>query len=97
MHGARCLTPRLPRVAGTYTLAQVWDLKLGRLIRTQLVHKGAVTSLVYASSVNLLFSGSIDGSIGVWGDKGALLQVRLESGQGLLEAWRRHEAVAAHC
>ena len=50
------------------------------------MHKGAVTSLVFASSVNLLFSGSIDGSIGVWTDKGVLLQVGNPSWLGLLLA-----------
>jgi WD40 repeat protein len=53
----------------------VWDLKTGQRLRSQAVHKGMVTCLAYASSVKLLFSGSIDGSIGVWTDKGNLLQV----------------------
>jgi WD40 repeat protein len=56
-------------------LLQVWDLKTGQRLRSQAVHKGMVTCLAYASSVKLLFSGSIDGSIGVWTDKGSLLQV----------------------
>lgn len=54
---------------------QVWDLKAGQLLRTQTVHRGMVTCLAYATSAKLLFSGSIDGSIGVWTDKGNLLQV----------------------
>ncbi|WIA17403.1 hypothetical protein OEZ85_014259 [Tetradesmus obliquus] len=54
---------------------KVWDLKTGQRLRSQAVHKGMVTCLAYASSVKLLFSGSIDGSIGVWTDKGSLLQV----------------------
>lgn len=54
---------------------QVWDLKTGQLLRTQTVHRGMVTCLAYATSAKLLFSGSIDGSIGVWTDKGNLLQV----------------------
>jgi WD40 repeat protein len=56
-------------------LLQVWDLKTGQLLRTQTVHRGMVTCLAYATSAKLLFSGSIDGSIGVWTDKGNLLQV----------------------
>jgi WD40 repeat protein len=55
--------------------AQVWDLKTGQLLRTQTVHRGMVTCLAYTTSAKLLFSGSIDGSIGVWTDKGNLLQV----------------------
>ena len=39
------------------------------------MHKGMVSAIVYASSAKLLFSGSIDGNIGVWTDKGFLLQV----------------------
>lgn len=58
-----------------HALFQVWDLKTGQRLRSQAVHKGMVTCLAYASSVKLLFSGSIDGSIGVWTDKGSLLQV----------------------
>lgn len=54
---------------------QVWDLKTGQLQRIQTVHRGMVTCLAYAPHAKLLFSGSIDGSIGVWTDKGALLQV----------------------
>lgn len=54
---------------------QVWDLKAGQLLRTQVVHRGMVTCLAYAFNVKLLFSGSIDGSIAVWTDKGNLLQV----------------------
>jgi WD40 repeat protein len=54
---------------------QVWDLKAGQLLRTQTVHRGMVMCLAYATSAKLLFSGSIDGSIGVWTDKGNLLQV----------------------
>eukprot|EP00775_Hariotina_reticulata_P004041 gene4041-4288_t len=54
---------------------KVWDLKTGQLLRTQIVHRGVVTALAYSSSAKLLFSASIDGSIGVWTDKGSLLQV----------------------
>jgi hypothetical protein len=48
---------------------------MGQLLRVQTVHKGMVSAIVYASSAKLLFSGSIDGNIGVWTDKGFLLQV----------------------
>jgi hypothetical protein len=40
-----------------------------------------VTCLAYATSAKLLFSGSIDGSIGVWTDKGNLLQVSVPAPQ----------------
>ena len=60
-------------------LSQVWDLKTGQLLRTQTVHRGMVTCLAYATSAKLLFSGSIDSSIGVWTDKGNLLQARRSS------------------
>lgn len=53
----------------------MWDLKTGQLLRAQTVHRGMVTCLAYATTAKLLFSGSIDGSIGVWTDKGNLLQV----------------------
>lgn len=69
--------------------SQVWDLLTGQLVRIQHVHKGAVTSLVFASSVSLLFSGSIDGSIGVWTDKGVLLQVRERARRSTLACEKR--------
>eukprot|EP00879_Flechtneria_rotunda_P024198 GHRR01025646.1.p3 GENE.GHRR01025646.1~~GHRR01025646.1.p3 ORF type:complete len:107 (+),score=28.38 GHRR01025646.1:185-505(+) len=60
---------------------QVWDLKTGQLLRTQTAHKGMVTCLAYASSAKLLFLGSMDSSIGVWTEKGSLLQETLSSRQ----------------
>jgi hypothetical protein len=68
-------------------MLQVWDLKAGALLRTQTVHRGMVTSVVYAPGARLLFSAAIDGAIGVWTDKGALLQVR-RSGCTFLAAGR---------
>jgi hypothetical protein len=59
---------------------KAWDLKTGELLRVQTVHRGMVTSLAYAPGVKLLFSGSIDGSIAAWTDKGVLLQVRCPVG-----------------
>ena len=73
-----CAPPRTrthTRQRHTDDTRQVWDLKTGQLERIQTVHRGMVTCLAYAPSAKLLFSGSIDGSIGVWTDKGALLQV----------------------
>ncbi|EFJ43514.1 hypothetical protein VOLCADRAFT_119046 [Volvox carteri f. nagariensis] len=55
---------------------RVWDAKTGALIRTQGGHKGAVTCLAYSSTCKLLFSSSIDNTIGIWTDKGVLLQAR---------------------
>jgi WD40 repeat protein len=56
--------------------AQVWDAKTGALVRVQKGHMGAVTCLAYAPTCKLLFSSSIDSSIGIWNDKGILLQAR---------------------
>lgn len=53
---------------------QVWDVKTGTLLRTQHGHKGAVTCLAYSSTCKLLFSASIDNTIGIWTDKGVNLQ-----------------------
>jgi WD40 repeat protein len=53
----------------------VWDLKTGQLLRRLEGHNGAVTALAFASSVKLLFSASVDGTICIWTDTGAKLQV----------------------
>ncbi len=53
---------------------QVWDVKTGTMLRTQHGHKGAVTCLAYSSTCKLLFSASIDNTIGIWTDKGVNLQ-----------------------
>lgn len=53
---------------------QVWDSRSGQLLRMQQGHKGMVTSLYYAGTVHLLFSGSIDNTVGIWTEKGANLQ-----------------------
>jgi hypothetical protein len=37
------------------THVQVWDLKTGALLRTQTVHRGMVTAVVYAHAPRLLF------------------------------------------
>ncbi|KAG2444756.1 hypothetical protein HXX76_001500 [Chlamydomonas incerta] len=54
---------------------RVWDAKTGALVRMQKGHKGAVTCLAYSSTSKLLFSSSIDSTIGIWTDKGILLQM----------------------
>lgn len=56
---------------------QVWDAKTGTLLRTQQGHKGAITCLAYSSTCKLLFSASIDNTVGIWTDKGANLQASL--------------------
>ena len=53
----------------------MWDAKTGTMVRMQKGHKGAVTCLAYSSTSKLLFSSSIDSTIGIWTDKGILLQV----------------------
>jgi len=59
----------------TQTHTQVWDCRNGQLLRTQQGHKGMVTCLYYAAAVKLLFSGSIDNTVGIWTEKGINLQV----------------------
>lgn len=54
---------------------QVWDSRSGQLLRNQQGHRGMVTSLCFAGSTRLLFSGSIDNTVGIWTEKGANLQV----------------------
>lgn len=54
---------------------KAWDARSGTRLRTSVGHRGGVTSLVYVPCHKLLFSGSIDGFIAVWTDKGVLLQV----------------------
>ena len=56
-------------------LLQVWDLKTGQLLRRLEGHNGAVTALVFASSIKLLFSASVDAHICIWTETGAKLQV----------------------
>jgi hypothetical protein len=82
---ARCPPPRAPRPRRRPTAAprpprrlplQAWDLKSGALLRTQVAHRGVATNVVYAHAPRLLFSASVDGAVGVWTDKGTLLQVR---------------------
>lgn len=54
---------------------QAWDLKSGALLRTQTAHRGMVTAVVWAPSARVLLSCGIDCAIGIWTDKGTLLQV----------------------
>ncbi len=58
---------------------QVWDSRSGSLLRTQQGHKGMVTCLIFSNSTRLLFSGSIDSTVGIWTEKGVNLQVRVHS------------------
>ncbi|KAL6755154.1 WD40-repeat-containing domain protein, partial [Haematococcus lacustris] len=53
---------------------KVWDSRNGQLLRTQQGHKGMVTCLQFSNSVRLLFSGSIDNTVGIWTEKGVSLQ-----------------------
>lgn len=69
--------PARPHAPGPNPPLQAWDLKSGALLRTQTVHRGMVTAVVFAPSARLLFSAGIDGAVGIWTDKGTLLQVRL--------------------
>jgi WD40 repeat protein len=55
-------------------MLQVWDLKTGQLLRRLEGHNGAVTALVFANSIKLLFSASVDAHICIWTETGAKLQ-----------------------
>lgn len=54
---------------------QVWDSRTGQLLRTQQGHKGMVTCVFFSNTIRLLFSGSIDSTVGIWTEKGVNLQV----------------------
>ncbi len=56
------------------TSIRVWDIERLKLVRKQTGHKGWVTSMVYSPTTKLLFSGSVDGTIIVWNEKGIALQ-----------------------
>lgn len=56
-------------------LNQVWDVDTGKYQRTLQGHQNWVVDIVYAASVQILFSCSLDGNIIVWSDRGKLLQV----------------------
>lgn len=56
--------------------AQVWDSRNGQLLRVQQGHKGMVTCVNFSNIIRLLFSGSIDNTVGIWTEKGVNLQVR---------------------
>ncbi|KAI8472624.1 MAG: WD40-repeat-containing domain protein [Monoraphidium minutum] len=72
---------------------KVWDLKTGALLRAQAAHRGMVTAVVYAPAARLLFSASIDGAVGVWSDKGTLLQL-VPTGWPLFSlAWSEHQRI----
>ena len=64
-----------PQRHATCNTSQVWDSRSGQLVRVQQGHKGMVTSLFFSATVRLLFSGSIDSTVGIWTDKGVNLQV----------------------
>jgi len=66
---------------------KVWDSRTGQLIRTQQGHKGMVTSLNFSSTVRLLFSGSIDSTVGIWTEKGVNLQMTGTGGPVHAIAW----------
>eukprot|EP00201_Polytomella_parva_P021851 CAMPEP_0175043714 /NCGR_PEP_ID=MMETSP0052_2-20121109/3361_1 /TAXON_ID=51329 ORGANISM="Polytomella parva, Strain SAG 63-3" /NCGR_SAMPLE_ID=MMETSP0052_2 /ASSEMBLY_ACC=CAM_ASM_000194 /LENGTH=378 /DNA_ID=CAMNT_0016306845 /DNA_START=48 /DNA_END=1181 /DNA_ORIENTATION=- len=68
-------------------IIRIWDAKSGQLIRTQPGHKGSVTCLVYSAAVRLLFSGSIDNTIGIWTDKGINLQMAPVGGPVFSLGW----------
>lgn len=46
-----------------------------------------VTSLYFTASARLLFSGSIDNTVGIWTDKGVNLQVHAWLGLCMLAGW----------
>ncbi|GMH37514.1 hypothetical protein BSKO_05387 [Bryopsis sp. KO-2023] len=74
---------------------KVWDFKTGQLIRNQSGHKGWVSSLVYATTVKMLFSGGIDGYIIVWTDRGVELQTVMLNGPVFALAWNSKQRILA--
>ncbi|KAJ9523676.1 hypothetical protein QJQ45_020098 [Haematococcus lacustris] len=78
---------------------KVWDSRNGQLLRTQQGHKGMVTCLQFSNSVRLLFSGSIDNTVGIWTEKGVSLQMTSVAGPVFSLAWderRRYLIVGGH-
>lgn len=67
--------------------SQVWDLKTGYLSRIMTGHNGLITAITFAQSARLLFSTSVDGNIGVWTEKGNLLQVTHSGEDGSVAGW----------
>ncbi|MEW5312499.1 MAG: hypothetical protein WDW38_004130 [Sanguina aurantia] len=66
---------------------KVWDSRTGLLLRTLQGHKGMVMCLAFSASVRLLFSGSIDNTVGIWTDKGINLQMAPVGGPVFSLAW----------
>jgi WD40 repeat protein len=53
---------------------RIFESESGKFIGSFFEHRGPITSLTYLKEAKLLFSGSIDGSIIVWGNNGKVLQ-----------------------
>lgn len=71
------------KTSGPLTLlnfAQVYDLKFGGLVRDQKGHRGYVSCMLYANEFSLMFSGSVDGTVGVWDERGFCLQMAYVGG-----------------
>lgn len=53
---------------------------MGGHLRDMTGHKGYITTLIYVNEFGLLISGSIDGQVGVWDEKGYNLQMTATGG-----------------
>jgi len=76
-------------------LVKVWCSETGRLLRIQQGHKGWVSDLLFVPHVKLLFSGSVDGTVLAWSDRGHHLQTVDFGGAVFCFAWntKRHNLV----
>ncbi|KAK3240375.1 hypothetical protein CYMTET_49778 [Cymbomonas tetramitiformis] len=68
-------------------LIKVWDGESGKLLRTQVGHKGWVSDLLFTVYSKMLFSSSVDGNIVVWNDRGKELQSVEFGGAVFCLAW----------
>mmetsp|Transcript_33374 Transcript_33374/g.84557 ORF Transcript_33374/g.84557 Transcript_33374/m.84557 type:complete len:866 (-) Transcript_33374:212-2809(-) len=78
---------------------KVWDSRNGQLLRVQQGHKGMVTCVNFSNIIRLLFSGSIDNTVGIWTEKGVNLQMVSVGGPVFSLAWddrRRFLIVGGH-
>mmetsp|Transcript_348 Transcript_348/g.594 ORF Transcript_348/g.594 Transcript_348/m.594 type:complete len:555 (+) Transcript_348:210-1874(+) len=78
--------------AGQDSLIKVWETDSGRLARLQKGHKGWVSDLLFIPFAKVLISGSVDGTIMAWSDKGKELQTVDFGGAVFCMAWnpKRH-------
>ena len=88
---------RFLTVFKAFSSGQVWDSETGKLIRTQAGHKGWVTDIFYSIATRHLFSGSVDGTLVAWNEKGKEVQVVEYGGPVFCLSWnqKRKHLIAA--